>query len=743
MTDPTELNSALTERPPSTAEQMPSSQWPYAAPKKPLATLLLKDNDLLFISDNLGNLPREDGRPNASLGLFCRDTRFLSYLELQIEGRSPTLLSSNANQGFALSVSCTNPWINDQLPVESIWIQRDMVLQGGLFEEITLTNYSMQSVQFELSLSLDADFVDLFEIRGWQRQRWGKIQRYPWQEQSSADAPELRLAYQGIDQIEMESRIRFLHRPPDQCQDYTARWHVNLAPHETEVLGYWVQPLIAGQPASATSGPTTLSQAIAAEAKEEQGWRERITHIRSDKPIINTILEQAEKDLFLLGQTFGKDNNTALSAGVPWFAALFGRDALIAATQTLMLDPELARQTLTVLAQYQGKKVDPWREEEPGKILHELRLGEMARCGEIPHTPYYGTVDATPLWLLLYCKHYAWTGDRQLLDDLWDNALAAMEWIDRSSAATGYLTYQCLSPKGVLNQGWKDTEKSMVDRHGNLAKGAIALSEVQGYVYAARMQMAAIASLKQRPDLAERWQQAAQDLKQRFTQDFWMPDQRYIALALDGEGRPVDSITSNPGHCLGLGILQPEQALAVAERLQAPDMFSGWGIRTLSSESPAYNPMGYHLGSVWPHDNGIIATGLRTIGRTEQALAIAQGILDMTARQRYYRPPELLCGTERTPTTSPVAYPVACSPQAWSTGCLFQLLQVMVNLQPDAPNGMLRIVRPSLPPSIQYLSVNNLHIGQTRLDLEFEQLHDQTACRVVRRDGDLQVVIEV
>ena len=639
-------------------------------------------------------------------------------------------------------------------------------MQGGLFEELALTNYSTQPVEFELSLSFEADFADLFEIRGRVREKTGTLLRSMRLTEDAAepistasttasttinttandgvmtgDGSELTLAYQGVDHLLMESRIKFYQRQPDQLRGYTAIWHLALQPQATEVLGYRLQPFLDGHPASLVGLPATLSQAVAAETMEEQQWREGVTCIRTDNRALNDIIERAEQDTYLLGQTFG--DGKILSAGIPWFATLFGRDSLIAAMQTLMFNPALARQTLTVLAEYQGQSQDDWREEEPGKILHELRFGEMSRSGEVPHTPYYGSVDATPLWLMLYADYYAWKGDRTLLEDLWDNALAAMDWIDRSSEKTGYVTYECRSPGGLRNQGWKDSGDCIVDAHGQVATGAIALSEVQGYVYAAKMRLAPLAELMQRLDLRDRWYHQAQVLKARFERDFWLPKKGYVALALDGQGEPVDSITSNPGHCLGMGILSDEKARSVAERLQAPDMFNGWGIRTLSSSSPAYNPMGYHVGSVWPHDNGMIAAGLRSLGHIEQALEIAQGIFDMTSVQPYQCPPELFCGFERTANNRPVRYPVACSPQAWATGTVFQLLQLMVNLVPDVANICLRIVQPTLPASVSYMSINNFKVGQTLLDLEFERSLEATACRVVRKRGNLRVVIEV
>jgi glycogen debranching enzyme len=344
--------------------------------------------------------------------------------------------------------------------------------------------------------------------------------------------------------------------------------------------------------------------------------------------------------------------------------------------------------------------------------------------------------------LMLYAEYFAWTADTETLDRLWGNALAAMDWIDRTTKYTGYLSYFRKSKRGLDNQGWKDSGNCIVNRKGQLAQGDIALCEVQGYVYAAKVRLSQIARMKKRLDLADRWEEEARDLKLRFNRDFWMEDQDYCALALDGEGKPVDSITSNPGHCLSLGIFTPEKAYSVAERLRAPDMFNGWGIRTLSSNSPAYNPIGYHIGSVWPHDNTLTAMGLRSLGLIDQALEVCKGLLDMTRHQPYQRPPELFCGYERSEDNAPVQYPVACSPQAWATGSIFQLIHMIANLVPDAPGNYLRIIDPTLPESINFLSLRNLRVGSTLLDLEFERSGSSTACRVSKKRGNLRVVIE-
>jgi glycogen debranching enzyme len=726
------------------------SPWVCVIGEHPIATLTLKDDDLFLITDTLGNISDLSCRLGGledSMGLFCRDTRFLSRLELQINARSPISFSSTARKGFAMTVLCANPEIDNQhggqIKAETIDIHREIVIKGGFFEQTQVTNYNTHPVSFTLSLSLDADFLDLFEVRGTKREKRGNFLRYlPNQEKKAAEIlpKEIVLAYEGLDGSLMESRIQFDFFQPQEIQGYTAIWHLDLASHESKTIGYRIHLFTNNSPTSVINAPENFAQAKTEELLEEKLWTEQITRIQTDNKSLNQVIDRAVQDIYLLRQTSEKHN--FLSAGVPWFSTLFGRDSIISASQTLILDPMIARDTLSLLAHFQGKVDNEWREEQKGKILHEIRLGEMARCHEVPHTPYYGTVDATPLWLMLYAEYYAWTADQTTLDQLWPNAVSAMAWIDRNCQETGYLRYQRSSKKGLLNQGWKDSENCIVDSKGKVAEGSIALCEVQGYVYAAKIRMSELAEKRQLFDLAELWRSQAHDLKLRFNQDFWMPEQDYYAIALDGSGKPVDSITSNPGHCLNLGIFDYEKALSVAARLNAPDMFNGWGIRTLSNMSPAYNPMGYHIGSVWPHDNGLIAIGMRSHSLVKQSLRIAQGLIDMTIAQPYYRPPELLCGYEHDGFSFPVQYPVACSPQAWATGTIFQLIAVMVNFVPNATSNQLRIIDPCLLNSINRLSIQNLRIGQTLLDLEFERSGDTTACRVNKKRGNVRVIIE-
>jgi glycogen debranching enzyme len=717
--------------------------WTRVASEPYTPSLTLKDDDIFLISNLLGNIvgasKLSEGKQE-NLGLFCRDTRFLSRLEMQIDGKAPVLLSSDAQKGSSMIILSANPQLDDRIRAETIGIEREIVLSGALFEDIKITNYNTTTVSFTISLTFEADFLDLFEIRGYLREKRGKLLINADKEANKNLDREITLAYLGLDNFLMESRIRFNARKPDEISGTTALWHLEIYPHTSVNLSYRIQTLIDNHSASEVSAPLILTQAKAAELLEENLWFDQITRIRCDNRNINRIIEQAERDIFHLRQSFGESK--VLAAGVPWFSTLFGRDALISASQTLILDPTIAKDTLSVLAKYQGRDRNDWTEEEAGKILHEIRFGEMARCQEIPHTPYYGTVDATPLWLMLYAEYYAWTRDWDFVEQHWEHALAAMSWIDLHLSETGYLSYNRRSKRGLVNQGWKDSDDCIVDRHGKLAQGAIALCEVQAYVYAAKIRASEIASAKKRFDLAQQWQEDARQLKVRFNRDFWISDLDYCALALDGDGKPVDGISSNPGHCLLLGILDDEKARSVAERLQAPDMFNGWGIRTLSSLSPAYNPIGYHIGSVWPHDNSLIAMGLRSLGAVEQALEVAQGLFDMTLEQPYQRPPELFCGYERSSLSRVVRYPVACSPQAWASGSIFQLLQTIINLAPDAPENYLRIIDPMLPKSLNHLSIENLKVGQTLLSLEFDRSDHTTACRVTKKRGNLRVTIE-
>jgi glycogen debranching enzyme len=374
--------------------------------------------------------------------------------------------------------------------------------------------------------------------------------------------------------------------------------------------------------------------------------------------------------------------------------------------------------------------------------MHELRVGELARIGYIPHTPYYGTVDATQLWLYVFAQYIDWSGDLDFAAKLWPNVNAALKFLDGALDERGYISYKRESEKGLENQGWKDSGDSVMHADGRLAEAPIALCEVQAYLYAAWLETARIARLMKNDALAAELEEKAAQLKKRFYRDFWEESERYIALALDADGNPCSVISSNPGHCLFTGILDDDEAQLVADRLMSADMNCGWGVRTLSKATIAFNPMSYHNGSVWPHDNAIIAEGLRKIGRAKDAHRIMQSMVDVAQFEPDFRLPELFCGFERDGSMRPIGYPVSCSPQAWAAGASLQLLKSCLNLQPDACNGILRIVEPDLPSWLGRVTLRGLRVGSAVLDLGFVSHDGISSCQVLHKSGRIRVTIE-
>ncbi|MGH2684426.1 MAG: amylo-alpha-1,6-glucosidase, partial [Actinomycetota bacterium] len=453
-------------------------------------------------------------------------------------------------------------------------------------------------------------------------------------------------------------------------------------------------------------------------------------------------LERAILDLRMLTTQDGA-GPISIDAGIPWYSALFGRDALITAYQALAVNSDLAWDTLRGLAALQGTEVDDWREEEPGKILHEVRVGELARAEEIPHTRYYGSTDSTPLWLSVLHGAYRWTGDLEGVRELWPNVLAALKWIDEYGDADGdgYVEYERKSRRGLANQGWKDSSDAIAFPDGSLAEPPIALVEVQGYVYQAKRNTARLARDLGETDLSEQLLEEARALRERFHRDFWLEDQGFFALALDGETRPVNTITSNPGHCLWSQIVDQEHAAKVVRRLVSPALSSGWGIRTLAVKQAPYDPIGYHTGSVWPHDNALIAHGMKRYGFDREARQVLDQVALAGAFFPYARFPEVFCGFSVEEVPAPVQYPVACRPQAWASGAPLLMIRSYGGLSADAPNGQLFINRPRLPSWLERIEVLGMRVGDARLDLVFSNNNGVTATEVPRKDGDLEILI--
>ncbi|HEV7810353.1 MAG TPA: hypothetical protein VGO64_07125, partial [Candidatus Limnocylindrales bacterium] len=474
-------------------------------------------------------------------------------------------------------------------------------------------------------------------------------------------------------------------------------------------------------------------------------WSRSTTTIQTDHELFNLTVGRSLADLRLLMNDGPGPDQRYLAAGVPWFTTLFGRDALIASLQALPFRPQIAMETLSVLAAYQATEVDDWRDAEPGKILHELRIGEMAGAGELPHTPYYGSVDSTPLWLIVFGAVWDWTGDRAFLDGLWPNALRALEWIDRwgDLDGDGFIEYQRRSSRGLLNQGWKDSVDAIRDRTGGRPEMPVALAEVQGYVFDAKRRMARLARVRGDDEHARRLEAEAEALRVRFEEAFWVEDLRYYAMALDGTKRPLDAIASNAGHCLWSGIVSPTRARDVADRLTSPAMFSGWGIRTYAEGQPGYNPIGYHTGSVWPHDTSLIAAGLKRYGFEDESNRLVGQMFQAAQHFDEYRLPELFCGFDRDESVLPVPYPVACSPQAWAAGASFLFLETMLGLRAHAGSGELELHHPVLPDWIGKVTLTNLRIGDASVDLLFHRWRGTTSAEVLRKVGDLSVTIRL
>ncbi|HKC72607.1 MAG TPA: amylo-alpha-1,6-glucosidase [Chloroflexota bacterium] len=682
--------------------------------------LVTREGDLFQVSDQRGDF----GPDHAASGLFARDTRFLSRFEVLVNGEKPHLLTASAADNyiqrvFAQAALWTGPHI-------AVGIQRRRVLYGGaLYERISATSYERRSVAAQLELRFGADFGDLFEVRGAIRKARGE--HLP----ARVEANGAILGYRGLDGVLRQTELRFSVTPAEIAAD-RALWQISLPPRGTAVIDVAVLPAENG----AFPTPVRYEEALAALVASYAQWRQQCTVIESDNELLNRVLERSVLDVRVLRADLG--HGPFVVAGIPWFAVPFGRDSLIVAAQALTLHPELARGTLRTMAALQGREVNAWRQEEPGKILHEMRRGEMANLDEVPFGRYYGSVDSTPLYLVLLCEYYAWTGDLELVRELLPNVRAALSWLDTygDSDGDGFLEYRADPGKGLVVQSWKDSPSSMSHRDGHPAVSPVAVSEVQGYAYDARRRLAPILAELGETELSQRLIKDAEAVKIRFNDAFWMEDRQYLAIALDGTKAQVGTVASDAGQCLWSGIVDAPKAVHVARRLVAPDLFTGWGIRTLSTDEATYNPMSYHNGSVWPHDNSLCVLGLKRYGYDREANIVATGLLEAAVHFASFRLPELFCGYSREEGI-PVAYPVACAPQAWAAAAPIALVQAMLGLSPDAAAGLLRL-RPSLPDWVGRLALRGLRVGSAILDVEVTR----EGTRATVRDGQLDVVVE-
>jgi glycogen debranching enzyme len=551
----------------------------------------------------------------------------------------------------------------------------------------------------------------------------------------------LFLAYRCLDGTLLETIIEFFGLRPDLIteEDGEVIFKMALAPRETKEFQICVSTQLEGKMLSGETRKTGYAEARRGADLRYRDWCNRRATIRTNHELFDLAIERAYRDIYILRQPTPK--GYGLGAGIPWYCAIFGRDSAITAWQIVPFMPEIAKECIEVLAAYQGQRDDPYKDEQPGRIMHELRLGEMARTKQVPHSPYYGTIDATQLWLYVFGQYISWSGDLDLARSLWPNIKAALGWLERN-LESGYLTYQSGHDKALTNQGWKDSGDSVMHPDGKLAEAPIALCEPQAYLYACWQEVAKVARLIGYDPVATKLEADAASLKERFQRDFWMEEEKFLALALDKNMKRVEVISSNPGHCLFTGILDDDKAQHIANRLMSQEMQSGWGIRTLSKSTIAYNPMSYHNGSVWPHDNAIIAEGFRTIGRPQDAHAIMLELLEISQFEPDFRLPELVCGFDRNGSYRPIDYPVSCSPQAWAAGAVFQLIKACVNLKPDGVNNTLRIVDPCLPDWLGRVEMRGLRVGSAVIDLAFTTDNGVSSCQVLHKSGKAKVIIE-
>jgi glycogen debranching enzyme len=557
----------------------------------------------------------------------------------------------------------------------------------------------------------------------------------------------LHLAYEGADDVNRCVDASF-DPPPHNTVGTTASFDLAIEPQATCTLrlSLHIRESSAGdkhEPARSSPAPGEHVE-LARQAQRNSGdrWVQDATRFWSDDPRLNRVLDRSLRDLHLLGTPLG--GRRYFAAGVPWYVTLFGRDAIISALEALAFIPGRAEDTVRLLASFQGSRDDAWRDEEPGKIMHELRVGEMARLGEIPQTPYYGSVDATPLFLVLLSMHAHWTGRIDLFNELQAHVKAALSWIDNSidAGGTGYLSYATKSGKGLSNQGWKDSGDSIMNHDGSLATPPIALVEVQGYVFMAKQGIAQLYRHAGDGGTADRLMKEAADLRERFERDFWIDEIGTYAVALQKDKQPAAVVTSNPGHALWSGIASEQRARQVADRLMQPDMYSGWGIRTLSSRERRFNPIGYHDGTVWPHDNAIAAAGFRRYGYLAGIGKVVRDVVDAAAHFEHDRLPEVFGGFDRQEFSVPVRYPVACHPQAWAAGAVPFMIESALGLRPDAFNRRLHITQPVLPDSVNELKLERLRVGDATVDITFKRINqDEVTVENVRSDGELDVVL--
>ena len=694
----------------------------------------LKHDDLFGVFDKRGDCRGGADGPD---GLYYQDTRFLSGLTLTIGGMEPLLLGSVLlDDNGAMVVDLTNADLHDD--AGRLWLQRDSIhawrmkfLSGtACYERIRLRAFGAVGRRIPVGIGFDADFADLFEVRGEVRPRRGS------QHVERVDERTVRFTYVGLDRIRRDTTLSF-DPPPDRLGDGSAYWDLDLdAANRTNLV-----VRIACSLDEPGSEPPPLMSAYRAQRRVRRGRVRDRVGLDSSNELFNVVIDRAASDIDML--ITDTEYGPYPYAGIPWYSTIFGRDGLITALELLWTAPEIARGVLRALALTQATEFDAAADAQPGKILHEMRGGEMARLGEVPFRRYYGSVDATPLFVMLAGDYLKRTGDLATIREIWPNVRAALAWIDGPGDADGdgFVEYQRMTERGLANQGWKDSFDSIFHADGSDAEGPIALCEVQAYVFGAKRAAAGIARSLGDPELATRLDGGAEQLRAQFEESFWLEDRGCYALALDGRKRPCRVLSSNAGHALFAGIASPERAAQLAQLLTGKSFFTGWGIRTIAVGEARYNPMSYHNGSVWPHDNALIALGLARYGHKDAVMSIFQGLVEAAFYDEFRRLPELFCGFARRRNRGPTAYPVACSPQAWAAAAPFALVAAAVGLELDHEGEVVRLANPRLPPFLGELALNGLSVAGSTMDLRLCRAGDDVSTAVVKRSGRAGLVI--
>jgi glycogen debranching enzyme len=710
------------------------SQQYYIATKAPPVEdrpRVLKYGSMFAVFDRHGDI-RHHGM--GEQGIYFDGTRHLSEMVVRLWNERPLLLSSTVEpNNFLFTADLANL---DVSKGDSVAIQRGtlhvlrskFLWRGASYEEFQFVNYGLAPLSVPVTLSFAADFADIFEVRGMHRARKG----HQLDLETGPDC--IVLAYEGLDGVLRRTSIE-CDPAPSAVIGPEIRFYFELEPKAT--FAFRVRVSCDPDPGNQSAG---YSEAFALASGELKAESETLPIVASSNSRFNDWMKRSTADVQMM--TVGNPEPNYPYAGVPWFSTVFGRDGIITALEMLWVDPLLAKGVLEFLAATQATELDPSREAEPGKILHELRHGEMANTNEIPFGRYYGTVDATPLFVMLAGAYYDRTGDRKLIEQLWPNIQAALCWMDEygDHDGDGFLEYAPHGNKGLVQQGWKDSNDSVFHADGSIAEPPIALCEVQGYAYAAKLAASRLCCALGNRDHCAVLESQANQLRQKFEDAFWCEELGLYALALDGKKRPCRVRTSNAGHCLYTNIAHAEHGKTTAQTLLEADFFSGWGIRTLASGEARYNPLSYHNGSVWPHDNALIACGLARYGFKKYAGKLLLALMDVSDTMELHRLPELFCGLERRQEEGPTLYPVACAPQAWAAAAPFLIIQACLGLTVHGAQNQVVFERPCLPEGIPHLSIRGLRLADSSVDLHFERQADTVRVQVLEKQGEVEVV---